>query len=81
MSVFTEFERDPDALVGVMWEQFTTALGIWVYTNADVGRELTVTEAATVFNTTPELVREAVEDNPWLFHPDDAKLLIESDGE
>lgn len=42
------------------------------------------TKAAIVFNTTPSLVREAVEAHPWLYstHEDDpSKQTIQSDGE
>lgn len=80
---FTEFERDPDAMTGVMFDNFITAIGVWVYVN-EGRRYLTVAEAALVFNTTPELVREAVQTHPWLYsrpHDDPAKQLIESDGE
>jgi hypothetical protein len=79
---FTEFERDPDADVGVMWDHFITAIGIWVYVNSG-HREVTVAEAALTFNTTPDLVREAVATHPWLFasdDPDPSKQTIESDG-
>lgn len=80
---FTEFERDPDVGVGVMWEQFITAVGIWVYTNENARRP-TIAEAALAFNTTVDLIREAVDDHPWLYSPPDAdpaKQEIWSDGE
>ncbi len=80
---FTEFERDEDADSGVMFENFITALSVWVYVN-ESERTLTIAEAALVFNTTPELVREAVEAHPWLYSPhkdDPSEQTIESDGE
>jgi len=83
MSLFTAFERDDNADTGVMWGSFVTAIAIWVYVNGGQ-RTLTVAEAALAFNTTPELVREAVAEHPWLYsphHDDPAKQTIESDGE
>jgi hypothetical protein len=80
---FTDFERDPEATTGVMWSDFVTAVGIWVYTNEDLTR-LSVAEAALAFNTTPELVREAIDEHPWLdWRQDDdpAKQYISTDGE
>jgi hypothetical protein len=74
--MFTEFERDKDVGVGVMFEDFITAVGMMVYTNE---RTVTVSDVALAFNTTPELVREAAEAHPWLFVRDDGS--IESDGE
>lgn len=58
---FTDFERDPNE-VGIHWDHFITALGIWTYLNESRG--VTVAEAAMVFNTTPDLVREAISDHP-----------------
>ena len=83
MTAFTDFERNPDAATGIMWDNFITALGIWVYVN-EGERRPTVAEAALVYNTTPQLVREAIEEHPWLYashHTDPAQQTIESDGE
>lgn len=80
---FTSFERDPDAEVGVMWDGFLTAVSVFVYTNEDT-RRVTVADVALAFNTTPELVREAVAEHPWLYtreHDDPAQQIIESEGE
>lgn len=75
MALFTDFERDPDARIGVMWSDFTTAVAMLVYTNGSSHVDV----AALAFNTTPALVREAAEQHPWLFvHADGT---IESDGE
>jgi hypothetical protein len=74
--MFTQFERDKEAGVGVMFEDFITAVGMMVYTNE---RTVTVSDLALAFNTTPELVREAAEAHPWLLVRDDGS--IESDGE
>lgn len=79
--MFTEFERDKEAGVGVMFEDFITAVGMMVYTNE---RKVTVAEVALAFNTTPDLVREAVAEHPWLYtdhNADPAQQTIESDGE
>ena len=84
MTVFTEFERDPDADVGVMFEDFIKAVGIFVYTNENAHRSVNIADVATAFNTTPDLVREAVAIHPWLHsvHNEDPALqTIESDGE
>jgi hypothetical protein len=83
MTVFTEFERDSSATVGVMFKDFVTAVGMFVYTN-QAARSVTVADVALAFNTTPEVVREAVAEHYWLGTSDDAdpaKQVIESDGE
>lgn len=82
--MFVQFERDQDASVGVMWRDFVTAVGIAVYTNEGTGRSVTVAYLATIFNTTPELVREAIDEHPWLFseqNDDSARQVVMSDGE
>lgn len=77
---FTEFERDTNATVGVMWEHFVTAVGIFVYTNEEVQKPcVKVDDIAMAFNTTPDLAREAAEDHPWLYVHDDG--TVQSDGE
>lgn len=81
--MFTQFERDKSVGLGVMFDDFITAVGIYVYTNEGV-RAVTVSDVVMTFNTTPQLVREAVAAHPWLFshHNDDpSKQAIESDGE
>ncbi len=83
MAMFTQFERDNNATVGVMFRDFVTAVGMFVYTNGEE-RRVTVADVALAFNTTPELVREAVADHYWLLASDDedpAKQVIECDGE
>lgn len=83
MALFTEFERDPDECVGVMFEHFITAVGMYVYTN-EAARPVSIADTALAFNTTPELAREAVDAHPWIFasgDPDPAKAFVESDGE
>lgn len=80
---FTDFERDASVGVGVMFADFVTAVGMYVYTN-EGSREVTIADIAMTFNTTPVLAREAIEDHPWLFLRDDAdpaKATVVSDGE
>lgn len=81
--MFTDFERDKSSGVGVMFEDFITAVATFVYVNEGT-KPVTIADVAMTFNTTPELVREAVENHPWLFseHDDDpSKQIIMSDGE
>lgn len=83
MTVFTEFERDPDAEIGVLFGDFITAVGIYVYTN-EGSRDVSVADVAVAFNTTVELVRDAVSEHPWLLMhegEDPSQQFIESDGE
>lgn len=82
-TLFTNFERDENAEIGVMWRSFVTAVGIYVYTN-EGARKVSVADVALAFNTTPELAREAVQEHPWLCcgaDGDPSQALIESDGE
>ena len=81
--LFIEFERDPEAETGVMWDRFVVAVEIYVYTNQGEFA-VSVADVAETFNTTPALVREAVDEHPWLFRSGDddpANDLIDSDGE
>lgn len=81
---FTRFERDRNAVTGVMWHDFVTAVGMMVYTNEEGEKKPTVAGLALAFNTTPELVREAVAEHHWLYspqHDDPAQQIIESEGE
>jgi hypothetical protein len=83
MKPFTDFERNPDATTGVMFDNFITAVGIYVYTN-EGSRKVSIADVAAAFNTTVELVREAVDQHPWLFfntNDDPAQQTVESDGE
>jgi hypothetical protein len=76
-----DFERDTD-VAGVHWEHFVTAVGIFVYMQETFP---IVADVALAFNATPEAVREAAEDHPWLFvsgdDSDPTKQTIETDGE
>lgn len=81
--MFTSFETDPAAETGIMFTEFVTAVGMYVYMN-ESEFFVSVADVAEAFNTTPDLVREAVRQHPWLItreHEDPEKQLIESDGE
>lgn len=78
MPLFTDFERDREAECGVMWDDFVRALAVWVYCNESGERRPTVADAALAFNTTPELVREAIGEHIYLYLGADD--TIESDG-
>ena len=78
MTLFTDFERDSNAKIGVMWNDFVTAVGMYVYTNEPAG-EVFVSDIAMCFNTTLTIAREAVDEHHWLHrNPDDS---VQSDGE
>lgn len=84
MAIFTEFERDQNADYGVMWHDFVSAVGIWVYTNELSEARPTIGAIACAFNTTPEIAREAVDDHAWLFrHKGESaeREFVESDGD
>lgn len=55
---------------------FVKALGTWVYCQQRL--KVTVPEAAIAFNATPDVIRQAAEEHPWLLVIGDE---IESDGE
>lgn len=74
---------DPDDEVGLTFDRFTDAIGVWVHMQQ---RCPTVREAMTTFNATVADVLRAVDEHPWLFlakattgNPLDA--TIEEDGE
>lgn len=69
---------------GIPWDAFVITLGIWSWMRPGE-KQCTVREAAQAFDTTDAVIREAVEDHPWMFlyGPDDdpTKQIIEHDGE
>lgn len=82
------FERSqfaaPDDDAGVMIDGLGRALVTW--TAMQDRYPVTVADAALAFNTTPEVIREAIEDAHWIVvvnesSPDPTKQLIELDGE
>lgn len=87
MGIFTkeQFEGEPDAGAGIFMEDLGRALVIWTVMVFEGKDQVTVADAALAFNTTPEIIREAIEDAMWIgWHgPDDdpTKQIIETDGE
>lgn len=77
MRLFTREQfakRDADA--GVFIDCLGRALVTWVAMQNRDG--VTVHDAATAFNTTPEIIAEAVEDASWIYIAGD---VLELDGE
>jgi hypothetical protein len=82
------FERsqfaDPNDDAGVMIDGLGRALVTWAAMQDRY--PLSVADAALAFNTTPAVIREAIEDASWILvvnedDPDPTKQLIELDGE
>lgn len=80
------FSRDqfayPNDEAGVFIDDLGRALVTWSGMQEQI---MTVADAADAFNTTPEVIREAIEEVMWIFvvGPDDdpTKQRIELDGE
>lgn len=76
MALFTREQfAKPDDDAGVFLDGLGRALVTWT---AMQDRAVTVHEAATAFNTTPEIIAEAIEDAMWITVCGDT---IELDGE
>ena len=76
MSLFTRDQfAKPDDDAGVFLDGLGRALVTWV---AMQDRTVTVHDAAEAFNTTPEIISEAVEDAIWISVDGDT---LELDGE
>jgi len=77
-----QFEDDEDE-AGIHMKSLGRALVIW--TTMNFGKKQTVAEAAEAFNTTPDIIREAIDEAMWICYggPDDdpTKQIIELDGE
>lgn len=82
------FERsqfaDPDDDAGVMMDGLGRALVTWAAMRDK--HPVTVADAALAFNTTPEVIREAVDNASWILivnedDPDPTRQLLELDGE
>lgn len=73
---------DPDDDAGVFMSQLGHALVTWTAMNmqADNGRYMTIHDAAKAFNTTPEVIVEAVADAMWIGVEKDGKTIY-LDGE
>lgn len=69
---------------GITLSDVGRSIMIWVSMNCDL--RLTVSECATTFNTSVDIIRDAVREEPWaLLLPDDEsdpdKQFIEVEGE
>lgn len=72
----SDFESDPDE-AGIHTDALGRALVTW--TAMQLRRPVTVDEAALAFNTTPEIIRAAIDEAMWI---DCTKSgVIELDGE
>lgn len=84
MSIYTEILSDEDDDAGIHVGQLAEAVSVWAWMQAG-DEPQTVATAALTFNTTPALIRQAIEIHPWAFltGPDDdpTKQRIEHDGE
>lgn len=66
MSIFTREQfAAPDDEAGVFLEHLGTSLVTWVAMQN--GATVTVHDAAKAFNTTPEIIAEAVEEAMWIY--------------
>ncbi|MDG3444668.1 hypothetical protein [Nitrospirillum amazonense] len=78
--MFTDILPD-DADTGVTWTALSGAISTWAWMQE---RPVTVAEAAATFNTTPEHVREAIDQHPWAYlegdGDDPTAQFIEHDG-
>ncbi len=86
MGIFTkeQFETDRDE-AGIFMDALGRALVVWTCMVAEAQDRVTVADAALAFNTTPEIIREAVDDAMWIgWHgpnDDPTKQILETDGE
>jgi hypothetical protein len=85
MTLFTEaMIEDDDERPGIHGNDISNAIQCWSIMQ---NRETSVAEAAVAFNTTPEIVRRAIEDHYWMFpewpdtETDPAKQIFGHDGE
>lgn len=73
--------EDDDA--GVFVEHLSRALLTWAAMNYE--KPLTVAEAASTFNTTPDVIRAAIEEGQWIsYHgpyDDPTKQMIQTEGD
>ena len=90
MSIFTrdkflspEEEEDGEAGIGI--GDLGRALVIWSGMNFQVGAHISVAQAATAFNTTANVIREAIDAADWIAYvgedSDPERQYIELDGE
>lgn len=76
MSIFTDeqFAKSGDD-AGIFMEDLGRALVTWT---AMQNKSVTVYEAAAAFNTTPDIIKQSVEDASWIYVAGDK---LELDGE
>ncbi|WP_276200352.1 hypothetical protein [Chelatococcus sp. XZ-Ab1] len=76
-----EFQQDDDE-AGLHFDDFANAVQIWSFMQDG---KTTVRQAADVFNTTDDVIREAVERHYWMFlsdsDDDPDRQFIEHEGE
>lgn len=84
MGRYTEILEDDDDSPGVHRRSIATALLCWVSMN---GGARSMAEAMLTFNTTADIIRQAIVDSCWLFENwtedeiDPTQQMIEVDGE
>lgn len=69
------WDIEGDGMPGVGF--FGNAVQVWAI--AQNRMDITINEAALAFNVAPNLIRQAVEEHPWMFIGNDD--VIEHDGE
>jgi len=78
-----EEERDYEAGIGI--GDLGRALVTWVGMNGESGARISVAQAATAFNTTANVIREAINAVAWISYVgeenDPERQYIELDGE
>lgn len=84
MAIYTDILSDRSCEPGIQQCQLGEAISVWAWMQ-DSDEPQTVLKASQVFNTTPALIRAALDEHPWAFWtgPDDDSALqrIEHDGE
>jgi hypothetical protein len=85
MALYTDILDNDDEEPGVRRRDLSAAVSCWSWMQ-DRPERVSVAEAARAFNTTPDLIRQAVRDGYWTFldpaeEADPAKQFIEHDGE
>jgi hypothetical protein len=84
MTLYTDILGDHSDEPGIQQSQLGDAVSVWAWMQSGATPQ-TVATAALTFNTTPALIRFAIDGHPWCFWsgPDDnpALQLIEHDGE
>lgn len=77
MTFTREKFASPDDDAGIFIDGLGSALVTWT---AMQERPVTIAEAALAFNTTPDVVREAVADASWIYI-DEHRQTLELDGD